>query len=85
MVNMVEINIKHTVVNPFEEAKKERLAWLSEFLISKENIPIDFKKMVSILEYRYGISKKTSKDYIITAIIYLNLIIINGIIQKKIS
>jgi len=76
---MVEI-IKN-VVNPFEEAKKERLKWLSGFL--KENIPISFIKVVSILEFNYGVSKKTAKDYILAVTINLDLDRIEGIIQKK--
>ena len=57
---MVEIH--KTVINPFEEAKKERLEWLIKYCKTREEIP--HLQLMSLLQVRFGVSEDTARAYI---------------------
>ena len=56
------VEIRKNIVNPFEEAKKERLVWLMKYLETRQEAP--YLQILSILQTRYGISEDTAKQYV---------------------
>lgn len=78
---MTEIVTKKEIINPFEEAKKQRLRWLSDFL-SRQKMPIDYYEVTSLLEAKYGIKLRTAKDYLRVVMIQQKLVQREGKIQK---
>ena len=81
MIKLVKMTKQ--VINPFEEARKERLQWVIGFMSSQE-LPINSRKITSLIELKYGVSQKTAKDYIRVAMIQLELVRSGFIIDKEV-
>ena len=56
------VEIRKNVVNPFEEAKKERLEWLLKY--TKARLETPFLELLSMLQVRFGMSENTARQYI---------------------
>lgn len=74
------VEIRKYIHNPYEEARKERLKWLMEFL--EVNVPISYGKIIGLIGTRYGVSRATATEYIYVAMQTQDLEQKNGIIQR---
>ena len=50
--------------NPYLKSKMNRLRFMFNFIKTKS--PVDYKEIVAIMEWNFGLSKRTIKDYIKT-------------------
>ncbi len=72
--------IKKTIINPYEEARKQRLVWLGEFL--SQNVGVEYRSICSLLQRKFGISDRTAREYIKAVVDGTNLKFINGKLEK---
>lgn len=71
---------KKQLLTPFQEAKRDRMVWLADFL--SKNIPTDYSKVVALIETKFGLSNKKARQYIQSTMSVMDLVAKDGQIVK---